>query len=212
VHQCVRFSADPKASHATVVKRIGKYLLATKDKGLILNPREHSFDCWVDTNFIGNWDRVHADVDPLTVKSRTGCIMTYAVCPIIWASKLQTKVALSTTETEYNAISTSLREVIYMMQIVDEIKPSIGLETFDEAPTLNCKLFEDNAGVLEMARLPKVLPRTKHLCVRLHHFREHVRKGLISMNKIPTQYQLGNIATKPQPEALFVSQRESLMQ
>jgi hypothetical protein len=53
VHQCSRFSSDPKASHATAVKRIGKYLLATKDKGLILNPRKHSFDCWVDADFVG---------------------------------------------------------------------------------------------------------------------------------------------------------------
>ena len=54
--------------------------------------------------------------------------------------------------------------------------------------------------------------RTKHLCVKVHHFREHVRKGLVSINKIPTQYQLGDIATKAQPEALFISQRESILQ
>jgi hypothetical protein len=54
--------------------------------------------------------------------------------------------------------------------------------------------------------------RTKHLNIRMHHFREHVRKDLISLHKIPTRFQLGDIATKPQPEDLFVSQRESLMQ
>ena len=44
-------------SHATVVKRVGKYLLGTKDKGLILNPKlSHSLDCWVDADFVGNWD------------------------------------------------------------------------------------------------------------------------------------------------------------
>ena len=63
-----------------------------------------------------------------------------------------------------------------------------------------------------MARLPKMRPRTKHICIRMHHFREHVRKGLISIHKIPTKYQLADIATKPQPYDLFASQRESLMQ
>ena len=29
---------------------------------------------------------------------------------------------------------------------------------------------------------------------------------------MPTQYQLADLATKPQPEALFIAQRESLMQ
>jgi histone deacetylase 1/2 len=211
VHQCARFSADPKESHAKAVKRIGKYLLATKEKGLILNPRDHSFDCWVDADFVGNWSRVNADEDPSTAKSRTGYVITYAACPIVWGSKLQTEVALSTTESEYNAISTSLREVIHLMQIVDEVK-RLEWIVYSGIPTVHCKLFEDNSGALEMARLPKMRPRTKHLCVRLHHFREYVRAGRISINKIPTEFQLGDIATKPQPEALFVSQRESLMQ
>jgi len=32
------------------------------------------------------------------------------------------------------------------------------------------------------------------------------------MHKVPSRYQLGDIATKPQPRALFESQRESIMQ
>jgi hypothetical protein len=211
VHQCARFSTDPKASHAAAIKRLGKYLLGTKDKGLILNPRDHSFDCFCDADFCGNWDRVNADVDPSTAKSRTGYVITYAGCPIVWASKLQPYVALSTTEAEYGALSTSLRDVIHMMQIVKEAS-ILGWKTFGGKPTVHCKVFEDNVGTLEWAKLPKMRSRTKHLNIRLHHFREHVRKGHISVNKVSTRYQLGDIATKPQPEDLFVSQRESLMQ
>ena len=55
-------------------------------------------------------------------------------------------------------------------------------------------------------------PRTKHICIRMHHFREHVRSGAISVHKIPSRYQLADIATKPQPDKLFIEQRESLMQ
>jgi hypothetical protein len=210
VHQCTRFSAGPKELHAKAVKRIGKCLLVTKGKGLILNPKDHLFDCWVDADFVGNWSRVNADVDPLTAKSRTGYVITYAACPIVWASKLQTEVALSTTKAEYNALSISLREVIHMMQILKEAR-QLSWKVFEDVPMVHCKVFEDNSGALEMSRLPKMRPRTKHLCVRLHHFREYVRNGGISINKIPTEYQLGDMATKPQPEALFLSQQESLM-
>jgi hypothetical protein len=212
VHQCARFSADPKNSHATAVKRIGKYLLATKDKGMILNPKNHSFDCWVDADFVGNWDRVYADVDPGTAKSRAGYIITYGACPIIWGSKLMQEVALSTAEAEYGAISMSLRDVIFLMQLLEETAKELRWETSKTVPKVHCKLFEDNSGALEMARLPKMRPRTKHLCVKMHHFREHVRKGKVSIHKIPTRFQLGDIATKAQPEAFFVSQRESLLQ
>jgi hypothetical protein len=210
-HQCARFCADPKVSHAEAVKRIGRYLVGNKDKGIILNPQDHSFDTWVDADFVGNWDRVNADKDPSTAKSRTGYILMYAGCPIVWASKIQREVSLSSTESEYNALSESLRHVIHMMYLVDEMKEQ-GYKISTAPPKVHCKVFEDNAGCLEMARLPKMRPRTKHLCVKLHHFREHVRKGRISIHKVPTELQLADIATKPQPEALFVSQRESILQ
>jgi hypothetical protein len=38
VHQCARFSSHPTALHDFAVKRIGHYLLTTRDKGLILHP------------------------------------------------------------------------------------------------------------------------------------------------------------------------------
>jgi len=155
---------------------------------------------------------VNADFDPSTAKSRAGFIITYGACPIIWASKLMQEVALSTTEAEYGAISLSLRDVIFLMQMVAETAAQLKWETSQRVPTVHCKLFEDNSGALEMARLPKMGPRTKHVCVKMHHFREHVRTGKVSINKVPTRYQLGDIATKAQPEALFESQRESLLQ
>ena len=99
-----------------------------------------------------------------------------------------------------------------MMQLLEETATNLPWETSKELPKVHCKLFEDNSGALEMARLPKMRPRTKHLCVKMHHFREYVRKGKVSVHKIPTRFQLGDIATKAQPEPLFVSQRESLLQ
>ena len=40
VHQCARFSESPKKRHAEAVKRIGRYLLATRDKGIIIHPNK----------------------------------------------------------------------------------------------------------------------------------------------------------------------------
>jgi hypothetical protein len=212
VHQCARFAAEPKGSHAEAVKRIGRYLIGTKTKGIILHPRSNSFDCFVDADFVGNWHRLDADKDPSTAKSRTGYVIMYAGCPIVWGSKLQREVALSTTEAEYNALSESLREVINLMQLMAETEVKLQWKVGKEPPKVHCKVFEDNSGALEMVRLPKMRPRTKHVCVRMHHFREHVRTGKVTIHKIPTRHQLVDIATKAQPRELFQSQRESLMQ
>ena len=47
MHQCARFSERPKRSHVEAVKRIGRYLLATKDKGLLIRLNElRYFECW----------------------------------------------------------------------------------------------------------------------------------------------------------------------
>ena len=50
------------------------------------------------------------------------------------------------------------------------------------------------------------------MCVKLHHFRESVRQGKITIHKIPSVYQLADIATKPQSEKLFLAQREIILQ
>ena len=78
------------------------------------------FDCWVDADFAGNWHQADAHIDPMTSKSQSGWIVCFAGTPIAWASKMQTIMAMSTTEAEYIALSTSLREVIPMMRMLKE--------------------------------------------------------------------------------------------
>ena len=46
----------------------------------------------------------------------------YAGCLIIWGSKMQTLCALSTTEAEYIALSSTLREVIGVMNLMHELQ------------------------------------------------------------------------------------------
>jgi hypothetical protein len=101
VHQCARYSSKPKQSHSTAVRYIVRYLMTTQDKGLILRPTQHSFECYVDADFQGGWNIETATEDSTTAKSRTAYIIMYAGCPIVWASKMQTDIALSTTESEY---------------------------------------------------------------------------------------------------------------
>ena len=95
--------------------------------------------------------------------------------------------------------------------MIEEIREKLQWEVNRDVPRVHCKVFEDNSGALEMSRLPKMRPRTKHINIRMHHFREHVRLKKISIHKIPTKYQLADIATKGQPRALFESRRESIM-
>ena len=88
VHQCARYCNAPKVLHAQAVKRICRYLLGTREKGLIFDPKEDSFDCWVDASHASEWSSSSAMNDPNTARSRMGYTICYAGCPMIWASKM----------------------------------------------------------------------------------------------------------------------------
>ena len=211
VHQCTRFSENPKQSHTEAVKRIGRYLLSSRDKRLLIHPNKRwHFDCWVDADFAGNWRQRDAHVDPMTSKSRSGWLVRFTGVPITWASKMQTITAMSTTEAEYIALSTSLRENIPMMGMFQEAREH-GLQVDYLPPKVHCTIFEDNSGALELARLPKIRPRTKHINQSFHHFREHVERQEVSIQATPTDAQLADILTKPLPEAPFVRHRKAIM-
>lgn len=54
VHQAARFTHAPKASHEKAVVRICRYLKATRDEGLALQPSNTlKVDCYVDADFGG---------------------------------------------------------------------------------------------------------------------------------------------------------------
>ena len=112
VHQCARFTHCPRASHEEAVKHICCYLQGAKGEGLTFKPDVSlQLDCYVDADFAGLWNYEN-DQDPVCVKSRSGFVMTLGGCPIQWSSKLQTEIALSTTEAEYIALSQAMRELI----------------------------------------------------------------------------------------------------
>jgi hypothetical protein len=212
VHQCARFSSNPRQSHANAVKYLCRYLMATKNRGLILKPdASKAFEVHVDCDFAGNWvKKEDAQDDPSTAKSRTGYIISYGGCPVVWASKLQTEVVLSSTESEYVGLSESLRIAIVMMNLLREMK-SFGIPIDKTTPTVYCKLFEDNAGAIQLAKVPKMRPRTRHINQKYHHFREWVKSGLIDILPIDTLEQPADLMTKPLDVVAFVKHRFAIM-
>jgi hypothetical protein len=89
----------------------------------------------------------------------------------------------------------SLCDVIPDMNLREE-KRERDFQVICNEPHVYCKVFEDNSGALELARLPKLRPRTKHINVCYHHFREHVRKGLIKIFPINMKEQIADAFTK----------------
>ena len=151
---------------------------------MILSPDEtKGLECFVDANFAGGWHKSDGESADL-VMSRTGYLILLASCPLVWCSKLQTEVALLTTEAEYITLSQSLREVIPIMSLLKEVNEIFPLNI--PTPEIHCKTWEDNNGCIALAKGQKFSPCTKHIAIKYHHFCEHVKNGSISIHPIDT--------------------------
>ena len=209
VHQAARFTMNPKLSHERAVHRIARYLKATKNKGIILDPKsKHGAVCYVDADFAGCWDKANSG-SAEAVLSRTGFVILYANCPVMWCSKMQTEIALSTTEAEYIALSQSMREIIPFMTLLQEVNAIFSINM--PKPKFHCKVFEDNNSCISLATQQKFSPRTKHIALKYHHFRQYVRDNIVEILPIDTKEQIADIFTKPLDEKSFTYLREKFL-
>jgi hypothetical protein len=187
--------SDPKKEHGQALRWLGRYLKAMRLQGTILQvDKSEDLEVYVDADFSGNWDPKETQ-DRDTARSRHGYIITYAVCAILWKSQMQTEIALSSTESEYTGVSYALRDAIPIMELLKKLKKK-KFPVWLTIPNVHCKVFEDNSGALEMATVHKSRPRTKHLNVMLHYFRDYVTQKEISIYPIGTSMQLADYLTK----------------
>ena len=117
-------------------------------------------------------------------------------CPVFWVSKLQSEIALSTTEAEYIALSHSMRETLPLIELLKEVYAAMGTSNQSKQGDVKCTVFEDNNGCIELAKCPKMRPRTKHISIKYHHFRSKVLDGTIKIMPIDTLEQQADIFTK----------------
>lgn len=173
-----RYMANPGKEHWNTIKRILRYIKGTSDAALCYGGSEFTVKGYVDSDFAGDLDKR---------KSTTGYVFTLAGGAVSWVSKLQTVVALSTTEAEYMAATQACKEAIWMQRLLEELG-----HKQEKIP-----LFCDSQSALHIARNPAFHSRTKHIGVQYHFVREVVEDGSVDMKKIHTKENLADVLTKP---------------
>ena len=212
VHSAARFTHAPRKSHGQAVKRICRHLLATRNGGITFTPDTNAgLDCYVDADFCG----LHScedHQDPISVKSRTGYVLTLFGCPVLWASKLQSEITLSTVAAEYVAFSMAMRELLPMRALLTEIGIVMGLEVTKGNSLVRSTVFDDSTGCLSLGNVPKMSPRNKHLALKHHFFRENIGedKGIVAKH-VNTKQQKADTFTKFLPRDAFQSIRKLLI-
>ena len=107
-------------------------------------------------------------------------------------------------------MSQALRDTIPVMNLVHELH-NRGFEGEFIVPKVYCKAFEDNMEAIELAKTPKMRPRTKHINLVYHHFRDQVGSETIDIESVSSENQIADMLTKPLQQNVFVFLRKKLL-
>ena len=106
-------------------------------------------------------------------------------------------------------MSQALRNVIPLINLLNELMPNLDIPCIQ--PTLKCTVFEDNQSTIAVAKATSMLPRTKHIGLKYHHFRQAIQQGVINIEYVSTTEQIADIFTKPLPAPSFTYLRHKLL-
>ena len=113
------------------------------------------------------------------------------------------RIVLLSAESECTDLLCVLREAIQIIKLLKEMK-SHGFALVLDAPTIQCKVFEENNRALEMATTHNFCHCVKYINVKLYHFYVYVTRGGIWVLLISTKFQLADCLTKPLTEDIFI--------
>jgi hypothetical protein len=200
-HACsvlARTLGRPQMRHTQQAKRCFKYLsgtrtLALKFGGGPITDTITLGESYSDSDWAGSVD---------DRRSTTGYIIKINNDTCIWQSKKQATIALSSAEAEYMAVSAAVTEIIWVRSLLKEL----GFEQHQPS-VLRC----DNKPAIAIANDDAHHARTKHIDIRHHFIRDHVRRGDVVVDWIPTAQNHADVLTKALSVEVFTRLRDAVM-
>lgn len=193
VHQVCQFNQNPMVFHFTVVKRILRYLKGTMQLGLTYTKSDLTIRAFSDADWVG---------DPNDQRSTTGLVVFFGVNLISWSSKKQQIVSQSSTEAEYQAMSTISAEIDWILQLLSFLQVQI------PSPPI---LFCDNLSAIALSFNLVQHQKTKHIKVDVHFVRERIAKKRLGVQFVSSRKQFADIFTKGLSAPLFHTHCNNLM-
>jgi Reverse transcriptase (RNA-dependent DNA polymerase) len=177
-----RFNNNPGMEHWKAVKHLFRYLKGTVDLQLTYSPSPSRSG----EPFVTYTDSDHGG-DPDTSRSTSGYLLCIGTGAVSWSSKLQSLVALSTTEAEFIAAVEAGKEIMWMRNLLQELG----------FPVSQPSTFHiDNQSALSVAKNPEHHGRMKHLDMRYFWLRDAVEQGILTPAYVPTEDQAADLLTK----------------
>ena len=169
-------------AHLKEMLRVIKFVLDTEGYGLKFKPNALQ-DKWIlsalcDSDFAG---------DTETRVSVGGYVVYLMGVPIAWRSKGMKSVCLSSTEAEYVAVSEVVKEISFILQVLESMEVEVELPVIVQV---------DNVGAIWLANNKTTSDRTKHVDIRAHFTREFIEAGKIKIVFVRSKDNDADIFTK----------------
>lgn len=164
-----RYMANPSMPHREALKWLLRFLKHSAHVGLTFSK------CSEGVKLAGYVDPNYAN-DRNNRKSTTSYVFTLCGSCISWKSQSQPIVAISTTESEYIAITEVVKKAAWLKCLMHEI----GFKN------KNVVIFSNSQSAIQLCKNPIFHDITKHIDVRFHYIRDIVDKEIVLLEKIPT--------------------------
>jgi len=129
-------------------------------------------------------------------KSTSGHVFFLGTGAVSWSSNKQDIVALSSSEAEYIAATSSACQATWLRKLLADFgQNQIG------AIDIHC----DNKSAIAMLRNPAFHSRTKQIDVCYHFIRDLTMKGEVQLKHVGTNQQVADIMTKSLQASMNIS-------
>eukprot|EP00253_Pinus_taeda_P001826 PITA_01826 len=177
---------EPKRAHWATAKHILMYLQGTIDYGLSYNKGKD-----IKLSGFTNADWAGSSVDR---KSNSRYYLNIGSGITSCCSRKQKFVALSSSEAEYMAASTTSCEAIWLRELLVNL-----FRRNMEVTRIIC----DNQSCIKLSENPVFHDRSKHIDIQCHFVRDCVQRGAVQLSYTPTGEQVANILTKALGKSKF---------
>jgi len=185
---------DHGPHHHVAAMHLLRYIKGTKTLGVTYRKtKNEEITGYSDSDWAANVD---------TRRSTTGYVFFLCGGPISWRSKVQPTVALSSTEAEYMALTSSAQEAMSLRMMADDFHIKV------EEPVL---VYEDNQGAIAMAQNPVMHKTAKHIAIKQHFIREKVLNGDVRLEYVSTDKMIADALTKSLSKVIFLRLRSLLL-
>ena len=187
----------PAPAHSKEMYKLIRFVLSTKDYGLkfklIKSMRKWVLKALSDSDFASAKE---------TRISIFGYVIYLCGIPIAWRSKGMKSVVLSTTEAEYMALSGVVKELKFIVQL---------LQTINITVELPITVHVNNVGAIWLSNDRDTGDRTTHIDIRTAFVKEYQEDGKIIIKFVKSDDNEVDIFTKNTSSIIYQKHQEKLV-